>query len=368
MSSSRCGANVATVDGFEEVLAAWCRAESRGDVAALDALIGAEVSGDGPHGLVLGREAWLDRHRRGDVRTVAFAWWCTDVRADDRTAVAMGIQSQVARYRGDDWSGAFPATLVAVRRGGRWTVVNVQVGERTAAEWPPRGRQITHLADVPDGPLRERPDLRTTPAKEQDMSQVIADMAMSLDGYIADPQDGVDHLFGWYFGGDVEVPTATPGVAFRTSESSAEVLRDALQSVGALISGRRNFDLAGGWGGNHPMGVPVFVLTHEPPADWSSDGSSIRFVTDGIESAVAQAKAAAGDKIVGVATPSVTRQCLDAGLLDAIHVNVVPVLLGAGVPFFADLAKAPVALEDPEIVASAGVTHMTYRVRPRTEQ
>ena len=95
------------------------------------------------------------------------------------------------------------------------------------------------------------------------------------------------------------------------------------------------------------MGVPVFVLTHEPPADWRPDGSSITFVTDGIESAVAQAKAAAGDKVVGVATPSVSRQCLDAGLLDAIHVNVVPVLLGAGVPFFSDLAHAPVELEDP---------------------
>lgn len=159
------------------------------------------------------------------------------------------------------------------------------------------------------------------------------------------------------------MPTATPGVSFRTSAASAEVLRDALRNVGALISGRRNFDGASGWGGAHPMGVPVFVVTHTVPEGWEQDGEGITFVTDGVASAIAKAKAAAGDKVVGVATPSITQQCLDAGLLDAIHVSLIPVLLGAGVPFFANLASAPVELEGPEVIEGTGVTHLTYRVR-----
>jgi dihydrofolate reductase len=194
-----------------------------------------------------------------------------------------------------------------------------------------------------------------------DQSQLVADISISLDGFVADERDGIDHLVGWMFNGDVEVPTPTPGLAFRTSEASAGVLRDALRSVGALLSGRRNFDLAGGWGGSHPMGVPVFVVTHEAPE--SFEDGSIRFVTDGLERAVEQAKAAAGGKIVGVATPSLTRQLLAAGLLDAIHLNVVPLLLGSGVPFFADLTGAPYTLGGPEIVAGEGVTHLTYEVQ-----
>jgi dihydrofolate reductase len=200
-----------------------------------------------------------------------------------------------------------------------------------------------------------------TTDQERTMSRVIADMSMSLDGFIADTNDSVDHLFGWFFNGDVEVPTAIEGVAFKTSPASADMLRDAFETVGALISGRRNFDLVDGWGGAHPMGVPVFIVTHEIPEGWPRD-DRIRFVTDGIESAVAQAKEAAGDKVVGVATPSIVQQCLDAGLLDGIHVNLVPVLLGEGIPFFANLATAPVQLEGPEVVEGTGVTHLSYRV------
>jgi dihydrofolate reductase len=193
------------------------------------------------------------------------------------------------------------------------------------------------------------------------MSQVIADMSMSLDGYIARPDDRIDDLIGWMFAGEVEVPTPKEGVSFQTASGSADVVRDAISKVGALVGGRRYFDLAAGWGGEHPMGVPVFIVTHEPPADWPED-SSIKFVTDGVESAVRQAKAAAGDKIVGVATPSVVQQCLDAGLLDAVSVNLVPVVLGEGVPFFSNLSRSPVKLETPEVTESEGVTHLLYRV------
>jgi dihydrofolate reductase len=195
------------------------------------------------------------------------------------------------------------------------------------------------------------------------MGEVIADMTMSLDGFVADKEHRADALFGWYFNGDAEVATPNPAVTFRTSEASAEVIRDALASVGAIVGGRTYFDLANGWGGQHPMGVPTFVVTHRPPPEgWPADNDAIRFVHDGVESAIEQAKAAAGDKTVALATPTVTRAAYAAGLLDGLSVNLVPVLLGDGIPWFAGISDTPVALEGPRIVAGNGVTHLQYRV------
>jgi dihydrofolate reductase len=193
------------------------------------------------------------------------------------------------------------------------------------------------------------------------MATVIADMSMSLDGFVADSEDRTDQVFGWFFGGDTPVPTANPHVTFQVSEASARELREGLANVGALISGRRTFDLAGGWGGAHPIGVPVVVMTHDAPDGY--EDAPFHFVSDGIESAVAKAKEIAGDKIVGVASPDITRQCLDAGLLDGIRVSLVPVLLGSGVPWFANLASAPVQLEGPTVTEGDGVTHLNYRVK-----
>jgi dihydrofolate reductase len=198
------------------------------------------------------------------------------------------------------------------------------------------------------------------------MGEVIADMSMSLDGYIADKDGRIDRLVGWFFNGDAEVPTANPGVSFRTSEASAEVLRDALESVGAIVGGRDYFDAANGWGGAHPMGVPAFIVTHRPPPEgWPADNDAIRFVHDGVESAIAQAQEVAGEKTVALATPTVTRAALAAGLLDGLSVNVVPILLGEGIPWFAGIADAPVELEGPRVVAGTGVTHLIYRVAKR---
>ena len=189
------------------------------------------------------------------------------------------------------------------------------------------------------------------------MTKLIADMSMSLDGRIANPDDDISRLVRWFFDGDTEV---APGAPFKTSENSAKLLRDALGSIGAIIGGRRYFDLADGWGGRHPMGVPVYILTHEPPADWPAD-STIHFVTDGLHSAVDQARAAAGGKDIGIATPGVVRQCLDAGLLDELQINLIPVVLGEGLPFF-DGVDGPVELEGPDVVEGIGVTHLRYRV------
>jgi dihydrofolate reductase len=193
------------------------------------------------------------------------------------------------------------------------------------------------------------------------MATVVADMSMSLDGYVADPSDGINDVFAWFTGGEVTVPTANPGFAFQTDEASAAEWRSALENVGAVITGRRTFDLAGGWGGIHPMGAPVFILTHNPPDGFEE--APFTFVTDGVESAVEQAKAAAGDKVVGVGGAQAAQQCLNAGLLDAVRVSLVPVLLGGGIPFFANLRNAPVKLETPRVVEAKGVTHLYYALR-----
>ena len=195
------------------------------------------------------------------------------------------------------------------------------------------------------------------------MAKVVADMSTSLDGFIADPDDGVEQLFGWYDNGDVEVATTRPDLTFRTSKASAEHLRESFADVGALICGRRLFDITNGWGGNHPVGAPVFVVTHTVPEGWPREDAPFTFVTDGPESAVRQAQAVAGDKGVAVATPTITQQLLDAGLLDEIAVNLVPVLLGEGIRFFDNLAGSSVKLEGPTVIEGTDVTHLHYRVR-----
>lgn len=197
------------------------------------------------------------------------------------------------------------------------------------------------------------------------MPTVTAHMSMSLDGYVADPNDGVDEVFDWYFSGDVEVPVAsgTSGFTFRVSPPSAEHLRDLTAEIGAMLTGRRTFERADGWGGQHPWEVPAFVVTHSVPDGWPRPGSTVQFVTDGIESAVAQAKAAAGGRSVGVHGAQTIQQLLNAGLLDEIHVDVAAVLLGDGVRLFEHLEKTPIVLGNPTAVAGVGVTHLRYPVR-----
>ena len=109
------------------------------------------------------------------------------------------------------------------------------------------------------------------------------------------------------------------------------------------------------------MGVPVFVLSHSVPPEWVYKGSPFTFVTDGLESAVAQAKAVAGDKDVGVIGANLVQQCIKSGLLDEIHLDLVPVLLGDGVRLF-DQSAEPIELEVTRVIEGAGVTHLTFRV------
>ncbi len=196
------------------------------------------------------------------------------------------------------------------------------------------------------------------------MAKVVAIMSMSLDGFVADANDGVAEVFDWYFSGDVDVSasSATMDMTFHVSPQSAEHLKSLQAEVGAMLTGRRTFDAADGWGGQHPWGVPAFIVTHEVPDGWPRPGSTVQFVTDGIENAVAQARSAAGSKSVLVHGAQTIQKCLDAGLLDEIHIDLAAVLLGAGVRLFDHLANTPVVLGDPTVVAGVGVTHLRYPV------
>lgn len=196
------------------------------------------------------------------------------------------------------------------------------------------------------------------------MSKVIALMSMSLDGFVADRHDSVAEVFNWYMSsGDVEFNTGgSDPMTFRVSPSSAEHLRSIWSELGAVLTGRRTFEVAEGWNGNHAWG-PAFVLTHDVPDGWPRPNSTVHFVTDGIESAVRQAKAAAKDKSVGVHGAKTIQQLLNAGLLDEIHIDIAAVLLGSGVRLFDNLVGTPAVLGNPTVIAGVGVTHLRYPVR-----
>ena len=203
------------------------------------------------------------------------------------------------------------------------------------------------------------------------MGKVRTALSMSLDGFIGGPNDGPEApmgeggewLLAWYSGGDTEYRLPGTEMVFMVSPQTAELLRETRTTTGALVTGRRTFDLTHGWGGRHPLDVPVFVLTHTvPQEEWLYEGSPFTFVTDGLESALEQARAVAGDKDVGVGAASLVQQCIRARLLDEIHVDLVPVLLGDGVRLFEHLGNVPIELERTTVVEGAGVTHLTFRV------
>lgn len=197
------------------------------------------------------------------------------------------------------------------------------------------------------------------------MSKVIAIMSMSLDGFVADRDDGVAEVFDWYFtSGDVEFSTGgSDPMTFKVSAPSAEHLRGLTSGLGAMLTGRRTFDVAEGWNGNHAWG-PAFVLTHQIPAGWPRPNSTVHFVTDGVESAVKQARAAANGKSVGVHGADTVQQLLNAGLLDEIQIDIAAVLLGSGVRLFDHLIGTPAVLGNPKVIAGVGVTHLRYPLIP----
>ncbi len=204
------------------------------------------------------------------------------------------------------------------------------------------------------------------------MGKVTFNMTMSLDGFVAGPNDspenglgdGGDGLFNWYFSGDTEVTMSEGVPPLKVSKQSAEILRDGISTIGAGIWGHRTFDIAHAWGG-HPPGSPAFIVTHHVPQEWVKEGSPFIFVTDGVESAIRQAKEAAGDKDVMICTANILQQALKAGRVDEINIDVVPILIGGGVSLFDRLGTGPIELERTRVVDAPGVTHLQYRVVKR---
>lgn len=198
------------------------------------------------------------------------------------------------------------------------------------------------------------------------MGKVLAGLSVSLDGYIAGPNDGPGNplgdggaaLFAWWSAGSERIG---PDDRFRPPARSRAVVEEMFK-CGAIITGRRTFDIAGGWGGRHPLGAPFFVLTREPPPAHVGPGTEGTAVTGGIHEALELARATAGERDIAVGAADVMQQYLRAGLLEEIHLNLVPLLLGAGVRLFGELEQ-PVALELTRLVESDGVTHLRYSVK-----
>jgi dihydrofolate reductase len=197
------------------------------------------------------------------------------------------------------------------------------------------------------------------------MGTVIASASMSLDGYIAKEDNTIGLLFDWLQNGDVEIPTASPGITLHLTTASAGYWNRWTSQIGALVCGRTLFDFTDGWGGRHTMDVPVVVVTHHVPAEWVDAhlGAPFSFETAGVEAAVARAQEIAGDRVVAVTAGTIAGQCLALGLLDAVAVDLVPVVMGGGRPFFGALPVGDVPLGDPtECVQGERVTHLVLPV------
>jgi dihydrofolate reductase len=198
------------------------------------------------------------------------------------------------------------------------------------------------------------------------MGKVIIGLSVSLDGYIAGPDDGMEFplgrggeaLFTWMSAGP-ESNRLHPYLC--PPDASLPVVKSWLTESGAGLSGRRTFDIARGWKDGHPIDAPIFVVTHSAPTEgeWSPQ---VSFVTDGPERALELAQEVAGDRYVSIAGASLGQQLLRAGKVDEIELSVAPVLLGGGVRLLADIGDEAIELEQLRVIESEGVTHLTYRV------
>jgi dihydrofolate reductase len=189
------------------------------------------------------------------------------------------------------------------------------------------------------------------------MALVICDMSTSVDGYVTGPNDSRQNPFGdgavmlhdWMFDA--------------ATDQDRAILQEMLDGVGAIVMGRKSFDKNegdGGWGDSGPVGdIPCFVVTHNKPA--ASYPPVFTFVTDGVASAIEQAKHVAGDKVVGLHGATVMQQALPLGLVDEVRVHVIPVLLGGGTPLFGPL-ESSITLERTNALVTPAATHIMFRV------
>ncbi|MTD16596.1 dihydrofolate reductase [Nakamurella sp. YIM 132087] len=196
------------------------------------------------------------------------------------------------------------------------------------------------------------------------MGTVIASGSMSLDGYVALDDNTVGPLFDWYEAGTVEWANHGDVPPFHLTTESAKYL-EWTRHVGAVVAGRNTFDFTDGWNGTHPFGCPVVIATHEAPTGWDHPGSeNFSFVTDGIEAVIARAREVAGNKDIAVTAGEVATQAVRAGLIDEIRVDLVPVLLGRGRPFFTTDPSNALLLQDPiEAITAKRVVHLRFAIQ-----
>jgi dihydrofolate reductase len=190
------------------------------------------------------------------------------------------------------------------------------------------------------------------------MSIVQTAMSTSLDGFIAGPGGADVGLHNWLMDGDIP---SRMNPTFRLSKPSAEFFDEGVATIGAVVAGRRTYDVSNAWGGRGPMqGIPLFIVTHHVPDVVPTGDPPYTFVTEGVETAVAQALAAAGDKDVHLMGANIIQQAIRAGLLDELVISLVPVVLGDGVRLLANVPA--LELEVVRIIDAPGVTHLTYRI------
>lgn len=191
------------------------------------------------------------------------------------------------------------------------------------------------------------------------MSLVYTGASTSIDGYVSGPDySGFDKLFRWYETGDIEFRAPHGDMVWHLTPASAAYFGGLIQATGALVVGRDLYDFTNAWGGRHPLNVHTVVLTHRP----LPDNENFTFCSDGIEKAIEIAREKAGGKNVGLNSGQVARQAIDAGLVDEILLDLVPVILGGGTPFFAP--GKGYELEGPiSVVEGDAVTHLRYKVK-----
>ena len=192
------------------------------------------------------------------------------------------------------------------------------------------------------------------------MSASVLYMSMSLDGYIAGPNDEPDNPGGDRFMRLHEWFVAPEGEFFRPSGPAGELIGE-MNATGAVLSGRRTVEQADHWKGDH-HGVPIFVPSHRPPGPSVANYPLVKYVTEGIASAMAQAKAAAGDRNVLVHGAYTAQRAIEAGVLDELQIHQIPVLFGGGRRLF-EVLPSRVELEIVRVIDTPEATHIRYRVR-----
>jgi dihydrofolate reductase len=204
------------------------------------------------------------------------------------------------------------------------------------------------------------------------MGKVVGFITMSLDGFVAGPNDrlgaglgdGGERLHYWHFGGPFTYEDDARGTLGSPEEVDQEYLKGIIPAAGAWLVGRTMYDLADGWGDDPGFGVPVFVVTHRPQETVVKGNTTFEFVTDGIHAALERARTAAGDKnVIVMGGADLLRQYLDAGVVEELKLTIAPVLLGSGKRLFDGIERTDLGFERTAVIESPYATHLRYEVQ-----